>query len=66
MKEAEEGIIDVWKVTVDGKSCYTDKEQFALYMNIKYFNPLDGPGAVITKLKMHREVYEHLPEFDGF
>ena len=54
-----EGIIDIWKVTVDGKSCYCDKEQDAIDIN----GDLEG---VIIKVKMHRELYEHLPEFDGF
>lgn len=52
-----DSLMDVWKVTVDGVSCYTDNEQDAL--------DTVGDGT-ITRERMHREVFEQLPEFEGF
>lgn len=55
-----ESLIDVWKVSVGNQHCILDNEEDA--------KDLAGEdcGAVITTEKMHREVLEHLPEFDGF
>ena len=50
-------LIDVWKVTYDGQSYYSDHEPAV--------NELED-GETVTKEKMHREVFEHLMEFDGF
>jgi hypothetical protein len=53
-----DSLIPVWKVTVDELSTYCD-------------NPIDaqetgGDEAVIEEQLMHREVFEHLPDFNGF
>lgn len=53
-----DSLIDVWKVTVDGVSCYTDNEQDA--------GDTAGKDIIVVALKMHREVFKHLPEFEGF
>lgn len=52
-----DSLIDVWKVSFDGSYYYTDRE------------PGDDElwgEEVVTKEKMHREIYEELPEFQGF
>lgn len=57
-----DSLMDVWKVTVGGISAYNDNEQ----------NALDTAGdefddeTQITKVRMHREIFENLPEFDCF
>lgn len=55
----DESLIDVWKVSYDGRHYYTDRD------------PADEPEVlcgdeVITKERMHREIYENLPDFAGF
>ena len=57
---SSDSLIDVWKVTDGGTSCYFDNEQGAR----SSFD--DESGLTITKIKMHREIFERLPEFDGF
>lgn len=52
-----DSLIDVWKVTYEGQSFYTDREPTA--------DELEN-GETVTKEKMHREVYKQLPEFEGF
>lgn len=61
----QDGIIDIWKVTFHGKSCYFDNEIDATYAATEQYDPLDDVGTII-KETIHREVFEHLPEFDGF
>lgn len=56
----QDGIIDIWRITANNKSCYTDKEEDII--EIKN----NDPTVIIIKEKMHREVYEKMPEFDGF
>lgn len=53
-----DSLIDVWKVTVDGSSCYVDNEQDAL--------DTVGDSGTVSQEKMHKEIFEHLPEFEGF
>lgn len=53
-----DSLMDVWKVTVDGVSCFVEHEQDA--------QDTVGDCGTITKEQMHREVFEHLPEFRGF
>lgn len=56
-----DSLIDVWKVIVDGVSCYVDNEQDA--------KDTAGDNEDMVKIereKMHREIFEHLPEFEGF
>lgn len=53
-----DSLIDVWKVTVDGVSCYVANEQDALDSK--------GDNGIITKERMHKEIFDNLPEFEGF
>lgn len=53
-----DSLIDVWKTTVDGVSSYTINEQDALDSK--------GDNGIVTQEKMHKEVFENLPEFGGF
>jgi len=53
-----DSLIDVWKMTVNGVSAYMEvidccQDEFE-------------DETTITKEKMHPEVFEHLPEFEGF
>lgn len=51
----DNSLIDVWRVSYDGESYVTDIE------------PDDLPTCEkVTKEKMHRELYENLPEHVGF
>jgi hypothetical protein len=48
-------LIDVWRVSYDGASYVRDSE------------PLEHHHEeTVTREKMHREIYEQLPEFQGF
>ena len=56
-----DSLMDVWKVgDGDGTYYYDHDENFAQDVYA------DLPDGTIEKLKMHREIYENLPEFDGF
>lgn len=57
-----DSLMDVWKVTVDGVSCYVDNEQDAR----ETAGDEQRDDITVTKEKMHREVFDHLPEFEGF
>lgn len=51
----DDSLIDVWRVSYDGSSYVTDIE------------PDDLPACEkVTKEKMHREIYDQLPEHVGF
>lgn len=56
-------LIDVWRVSIPGEStgciCETEDEAKAM---------IDGDPEVyeITKIKMHREIFDNLAEFAGF
>jgi hypothetical protein len=52
-----DSLIDVWKVSYDGQSYYTDREPST--------DELED-GETVTKEKMHKEVFDQLPEFEGF
>ena len=57
-----DSLMDVYKVTVGGISCFVDNLQDA-----KDTAGEDDSGEVeLTHEKMHREVFENLREFDGF
>ncbi len=58
-----DSLMDVWKVTHGGTSCYVDNEQDA---NDTAGAETSGDTVSIVKIKMHREIFENLPEFDGF
>lgn len=58
-------LMDVWKVSDGTTSYYTDNESDAL--RCKEADEECGvTELVVTKEKMHREVFENLGEFDGF
>ncbi len=52
-----DSLIDVWKVSYDGAFYYSDKPPCAEETE---------SGETVTQEKMHREVFEQLPEFNGF
>ncbi len=54
-EHVNDSLMDVWRVSLDGSSYVTHEEPCDL-----------GDGLKVTPEKMHREIYEHLPEFDGF
>jgi hypothetical protein len=58
-----DSLMDVWRVSVDGISCYVDNEQDA---KDTAGCDADEIQPTITKEKMHREIFENLAEFDGF
>jgi len=60
-----DSLMDVWKVELDGCACYVEREQDA---KDTAGEPEDNGETlpVITKTKMHREIFENLREFDGF
>lgn len=57
-----DSLMDVWKVTHDGASFYVDNEQDA---NDTAGTEAGGDTVSIVKIKIHREVFENLSEFDG-
>lgn len=56
-----DSLMDVWKVTLDGGSCYVGNEQDA-----RDTAGDEEPLPTVTQEKMHREIFENLPEFGGF
>jgi hypothetical protein len=48
-------LIDVWRVSYDGGSYVSDRAPMTTHQR-----------ETITREKMHREIYENLPEFQGF
>lgn len=57
-----DSLMDVWVVTDGSSRCFVDNEQDAI-------DTCDHEGEeynTISKVKMHREVFENLPEFEGF
>jgi len=48
-------LIDVWRVSYDGASYVIDAPPLATHHE-----------ETVTQEKMHREIYEQLPEFQGF
>lgn len=57
-----DSLMDVWKVTDGSATFFTDDEQDAKAES----GAEDGYCATITREKMHREIFENLPEFEGF
>lgn len=55
-----DSLIDVWRVSDGSSTCYVDNEQDARD------SVGDEEGMTVTKEKMHREIFENLPEFEGF
>lgn len=58
-----DSLMDVWRVQVGGTSCYVDNEQDA---KDSVGDEAAEDSSSITKETMHREVFENLPEFNGF
>lgn len=54
--------MDVWKMSVNASNCFFANEQDVINAAQEEFED----ETKITKEKMHREVFENLPEFDGF
>lgn len=52
-----DSLIDVWKIEYDGSWYYEDMEP-----DMSDFTE----GEIVTKEKMHKEIYNNLPEFTGF
>lgn len=59
-------LMDVWKVTHCGTSCFVDNEQDANDTAGSECDASGGDTVSIVKTQMHREVFENLREFDGF
>lgn len=55
-----DSLIDVWKVTDGTSTFYTEYEEDAK------MECVEMEDVKIEKTKMHREVFENLPEFEGF
>lgn len=55
-----DSLIDVWEVS-DGNSSYFTHEKEAAEAEAR-----ESESVTITQTKMHREIYENLPEFNGF
>ena len=53
----DETLIDVWRVEYDGAYYFSDHEPDRADMH---------PEEMITKQRMHRELFDRLPEFAGF
>lgn len=60
-----DSLIDVWRVSDGSSSYYTTDEHMAISTQEEEEACGNGP-ATITKERIHREVFENLPEFDGF
>lgn len=59
-------MIDVWTVRLPGATggCIHDNEADAVEM-VKNESNADDPLEIVRG-KMHREIFDNLPEFDGF
>lgn len=53
-----DSLMDAWKVSDGTIKFYTDDEQLAR-------EEAQEAGVIVEKVKIHREVYENLPEFEG-
>ena len=57
-----DSLIDVWKVTFDGVTCYVANEQDAR----ETAGDEQNDYITVTQEKMHREIFNQMPEFPGF
>lgn len=57
-----DSLMDVWCAEVDGNKYYCCDEQSCR----ETVGEEGCEKAKVSKIKMHREVFENLPEFDGF
>jgi len=53
-EHVDASLIPVWRVQLDGSSYLTDEK------------PDKDETVTVTEERMHREIYEQLPEFMGF
>lgn len=58
----DDSMIDVWKISFGGDCYYSDREPEP--SEIEHIDPDERP--LVEKERMHREVYDYLPEFAGF
>ena len=58
-EHVDASLIDVWRVSYDGTICLFDDAPLPEVL-------LELEGAVVDKIKMPREVFEHTPEFNGW
>ncbi len=59
-KHYNDSLIVVWEISDGSTSCFTDNEQDARE------EAQDCEDVTVTERKMHREIFNHLPEFEGF
>lgn len=52
-----DSLIDVWRISFCGSNYVLDREPTKEEIE---------SGEIVTKEKMHQEIYDHLEEFDGF
>lgn len=57
-----DSLIDVWKVSFGDSYYYTSNELDALAEKANY----ESFGVIVAQTKMHQEVFDNLPEFEGF
>ncbi len=50
-----DSLIDVWVIVHGGRSCVTEEKLVGL-----------EDGETVIKIKMHRECFEQLDEFEGY
>ena len=55
-----DSLIDVWLVS-DGQSKYYDINEKMAREVVE-----EDPELTMTKVQLHKEIYDNLPEFDGF
>lgn len=60
MTYTDNTLIDVWKVS-NGYTSYYDENEDSARREAE-----NCDDVTVTKVKMRRDVYESLPEFDGF
>lgn len=56
----DDSLVDVWKVS-DGRDYYFTRNETDAKTEAE-----NGEGLLVTPEKMHLEIYESLPEFEGF
>lgn len=62
-----DSLMDVYRHSKEGKGgCYFERLEEALDSARQEFEYSESLKAVITKEKMHKEVFNNLPEFEGF
>lgn len=57
-----DSLMDVWVTEIDGNKAYCEHEVDAR----ESIGEEGWEGAKVYQTKMHREVFENLPDFEGF